>query len=624
MSAIDKFVKMFNQIIDRRSDQWMERIPAQLGDYAGQVTTGTAGMINVRTTEGQNLVVFNNVAPAEADIWVTIGRSKDQPQLWQVISRREVWDVPGSSSVVHHHEQHMFDAPDEVPIDRRQILQLSVRVYDPAGFIVRVGGSYVPTASGIRMIATQLVDLSSYVVTEGAKFVAIESDDEGVLTVNEGVAFAAPDIGTVADIPTPDPGKYHVASVLFYEGQAALSNAHIRVPFPLGIIAKSSGLQIDEAAADTPLDADKFGFWDVVDDVLKSITWANIKATLKTYFDTLYATIAHTHEVDQRADMFDDAEGDPADTHPTTPADGISTYASRRDHVHKGAGGAGVVSGPQAFGDNYVITPSVATNDLTVALKTVAGADPSAGDPITIRIGNTKRTITAALSVTKNDGTNWCNAGGTELAGKDIDFFVYLIQETGASAGTKIGFSRIPYARTMADFVNTTTNEKYIPGSWTNFNATDEVENIGRFRAQLSATAAHNWSMPTSVVINRPIDETDWLTWQPAYTSIGTVTTVVAKYKLRGYATLEFELRYSGTISGSPTGILATVPFEAAQAANSIGVGPALFYDVSSSGFGGFYISAGTPDQINAIKYNFSAFANNAGSVINGNGFYEI
>jgi len=295
MTAIDKFKKIFDKLTQQRGDQWLERIPAWLGDHAGTVSTGTAGLIFVRTVEGQVLTVFNNVAPSEYNILVTIGRSKDQPQLWQVISRREVWDVPASSSVVHHHQQHMFMAPDMVPIDRKQVLALSVLVSDPANFIVRVYGSVVHTATGIRKIETEDIDLSSYVVTAGAKFVSIESDDDGDLSVHEGAAFDAPEIATDADIPIPDPGKYLIAFVLLYDGQSQLSNNDIRVPFPLGVIAKNSGLQINEAAADTPADGDKFGFWDIVDALIKSITWANIKATLKTYFDTLYSVLGHTH-----------------------------------------------------------------------------------------------------------------------------------------------------------------------------------------------------------------------------------------------------------------------------------------------------------------------------------------
>jgi len=45
------------------------------------------------------------------------------------------------------------------------------------------------------------------------------------------------------------------------------------------------------------------------------------------------ATSGHTHEVDQRSDMFSDAEGDPANV-ATAAADGASTYAARRNHVH--------------------------------------------------------------------------------------------------------------------------------------------------------------------------------------------------------------------------------------------------------------------------------------------------
>src|SRR3990167_2393810 len=47
---------------------------------------------------------------------------------------------------------------------------------------------------------------------------------------------------------------------------------------------------IVNAATDlpTPLDADKVGIWDSLNSLYKAVTWANIKVTLKAYFDTIY------------------------------------------------------------------------------------------------------------------------------------------------------------------------------------------------------------------------------------------------------------------------------------------------------------------------------------------------
>lgn len=57
------------------------------------------------------------------------------------------------------------------------------------------------------------------------------------------------------------------------------------------------GTTLQTASADTPLDADTFNFYDAVATVLRKITWANIKATLKTYFDTLYRAISNSENV---------------------------------------------------------------------------------------------------------------------------------------------------------------------------------------------------------------------------------------------------------------------------------------------------------------------------------------
>ena len=173
---------------------------------------------------------------------------------------------------------------------------------------------------------------------------------------------------------------------------------------------------------------------------------------------------------------------------------------------------------------NGKLSVTVATNNLTVALKTLAGNNATASDPIYVMIGGALRTISAALSVTKNAGTNWCNAGSAELATKEIDYFAYL--GYNATDGVTIGFSRIPYACQYSDFSTTTTNEKYCAISTiTNATATDYYNVIGRFAATLSAGAGYTWSVPTFTAINliqRPIFETRWLFWTPALTWVGT------------------------------------------------------------------------------------------------------
>lgn len=174
---------------------------------------------------------------------------------------------------------------------------------------------------------------------------------------------------------------------------------------------------------------------------------------------------------------------------------------------------------------NGQIVPSVSSNNLTVALKTLAGTDPSTSDPVYVRIGNTIRTITSALSVTKNAGTNYFGAGGSMFATKEIDYFVYLGYNT--TDGVTIAFSRIPYARKYSDFSVTFNHEKYAGfNTIANATANDVYQNIGRFNAIMSASASYNWSLPaTQVIINYPIFETRTLFFVPTLSVYGAGTT---------------------------------------------------------------------------------------------------
>jgi hypothetical protein len=76
------------------------------------------------------------------------------------------------------------------------------------------------------------------------------------------------------------------------EGTTATSKAVGSIAY-LGVTAKTiSDLDVSVASAKTtPVDADKFSIWNSVGGLLESVTWANIKATLKTYFDTIYVPL---------------------------------------------------------------------------------------------------------------------------------------------------------------------------------------------------------------------------------------------------------------------------------------------------------------------------------------------
>jgi len=206
----------------------------------------------------------------------------------------------------------------------------------------------------------------------------------------------------------------------------------------------------------------------------------------------------------------------------------VNWYSNGTKIFVSGGGGAGNIG--------YKIVPTVSANDLILSLKHEDGTDPSAVRPLYFKIGDTQRAVTAALSVTKADATNWANLGSAELATYETDLFPYLIWNTNLTPdAVDIGWSRIPYGNLYSDFSATTTNEKYLAINATAPAATDDCVNIGRFAATLSAGAGYTWTVPTYTgvhLIQRPIYETRLLSWKPvhtrtvtAYTNVPTINT---------------------------------------------------------------------------------------------------
>ncbi len=215
----------------------------------------------------------------------------------------------------------------------------------------------------------------------------------------------------------------------------------------------------------------------------------------------------------------------------------------------------------QLMRDYYKISVTVSSNDLVVALKHLDGTDPSTDRPLYFKIGGSVRAVTAALSVTKADGTSWAALGSVELGTLEQDLFVYLVWNTNLTPdAVDIFWSRKSTGRLYSDFSATTTNALYAAINSTAPAATDDCVNIGRSAATLSLTGTgHLWTVPTYTnlnLVNHPIYETRNLSWSPAYSNLSAGDGTVVTYYKRILDTVR--VTYS-LIWGSTTSISGSV-----------------------------------------------------------------
>ena len=277
----------------------------------------------------------------------------------------------------------------------------------------------------------------------------------------------------------------------------------------------------------------------------------------------------------------------PAETDITLTTGAVRFYRKGSTVYAQGGGGE-----PAATGGDitpYRISVTVASNNITVALKNKDGDDPTVDSPVKVQIGDTVREVTSALSVTKNAGTNWCNSGSAELATKEVDYFAYL--GYNATNGVVIGFSRIPFARIYSDFSTTTTNEKYAAISTiTNAASSDAYAVIGRFAATLSAGAGYTWSVPTFTAANlvhNPIHTSRPLSYVPQFTNLTVGNgTLAAFYQIaceRVYRIVQLTFGSTTSISGA---VSYTLPFTVNASIYSVtsANNAARFFDASPAG----------------------------------------
>lgn len=220
---------------------WTGEFDAIVGRVDGTVATSIPGVIYVRhSLNGQVLAVYAGGSRLRALTQVEVGQRVDQPGIWQIKRVKESFAQPASGSEIGFHApQHQFPAGADIGWwNRKQVLAFSVLVKDADAFIVRVYGGVFNSANGVVKVAHQLVDLSSYVELKSAQYVSIETDDDGLLSVNDsGTDFGSPLVANEDYIPVPGAGKYMIAYVMLHAGMTELSNSDISVPMPLGFNA---------------------------------------------------------------------------------------------------------------------------------------------------------------------------------------------------------------------------------------------------------------------------------------------------------------------------------------------------------------------------------------------------
>lgn len=244
-------------------------------------------------------------------------------------------------------------------------------------------------------------------------------------------------------------------------GTAATHNVPASGDAASGEVVKGNDTRLDVAAtvhaatAASLADADEQGFWQSASSALRKISWANVKAAIKTYADTLYAAISHTHAASAIDSGTLDAARLPA---PTTTAlggvkrntgsagqyvTGIDTDGSLLRDTPAGGGGTKTIAvfipnhnQPPASGFATLDTRNSVLvldfDDASVESALFGGVIPEAASLTSGLVVSIRWMATSATT----GNVRWraeFEADGTDL---DSDSFATATEATGAANGT--------------------------------------------------------------------------------------------------------------------------------------------------------------------------------------------
>ena len=226
--------------------------PALLGDGNGNVAIANRpGYVHIRTGNDETLgTAFNQRVPLRDDLPIVVGYTTEQPDLFQVLTIREVYIGSDDYTVfipqvVGHGDTHTYGGGDEVYIFTKQIMALLVFPTDPATMTVNVSNGWYPWLSTWHYFEDTVSANLAGSVPVGAggearyTLISIDGATEA-LQYTDGDIFPAwlPPADTEDMIPGAPLGSIPLAAVALVFGQTTITGDDI---YDLGMIRQPVG-----------------------------------------------------------------------------------------------------------------------------------------------------------------------------------------------------------------------------------------------------------------------------------------------------------------------------------------------------------------------------------------------
>lgn len=234
MRASKRFARKLKQRLDSKQNA-MERIPAVMGDGAGNLFVSGQNDYVYCSIGGQPAAVYNNRVINQIGLAVWVGRTPEEPNLLQVLSTRSATPGGENNSVgfapAKRYEWHAPNGgQDPLAVHLRAITFLRLGVSGTTNtastLYADLYRGWVHTSAGFINIPRQNINLFTHIPSTANKaaMVLITIDDAGAVIQTKGAEVDI-DALTIADVPEVPAGTaFLCGAIRVYNGQTEIQD----------------------------------------------------------------------------------------------------------------------------------------------------------------------------------------------------------------------------------------------------------------------------------------------------------------------------------------------------------------------------------------------------------------